>query len=933
MVSFTPALTDKHSIILADIFSKSSLHLQIPTQAESQSQRDIAFYDETLLVNLVLSLPVSNALPPPPDPSPSNLDLTTLVPLPIPPPSPSSPHPQVPLLLSALLSSLHVGLFADYVPSNPSSQAPNSFNPYTPLPTIPTSQIAYQRSTDASQQPGGQGSSDSVQCFSTSWEGNKVAPRNVEKREEEDQAGDFRGLISFQDQRWKVQWYCDLPVVFMNTSFARPLLSVTSSLTLRLAPKIMSHLFSTPVASQFSHSLLSPLHEGPIYPDESPTERLARSRASSALGLDGPNGLGSRLAELPNDVLGTKLVTPKFGEKALAEVEVRRNRALAAQVIVPSKPKAREEEVDLAGEDLGRIGLQVRPKGGKASRGGSDEEEEAKEREEEVVPTLQVLKRSVRKVLDVRSGLSVRMRTVYAVPPPNTQERYKRLAGDSLSLEADHGENGTEQDSDSNALVLCVELENGLHTGLDFLVEGVDIRVGGGQADDEESESEVSVKLLDQGDHQPFPLRLAQGDQRNLLYYVQLDPSLQWPRERPPAGFRRNFGIVVTGKPIILSPSKATSSADARDEAGVDLITPTASFPSRWNCNLDLTSLASARERRSRLSADEAPPEMNLNSSERALQNLGIAGSARHSALALEQAYLADRLSCGGNPNVEGNPNRRQPRLPTTTPFTEANQGPSTPVRTVSGQMGPSNASRNYPPSLSLSGMRRPSNWSTGPVRTPTSASVGLSATHGGFADRAISIYQPDTTTPQTPRTPTTWNGGMLSRARSRAASAAAAAATAAVSKDSFGEDHRNTGPLWEQASGGFDLESITDRRASLPRNRAESQVFSHHHHHQRLSGANGWGSRDLWPWSERHEGGASSGSRPDSTGFLHQQSRTEERYSQDTQQQQQQQQLLRYRQRSTVGTALGMLAISCRMIKDADSHHHGRPPLDRHRR
>uniref|UniRef100_V5ETN9 Uncharacterized protein n=1 Tax=Kalmanozyma brasiliensis (strain GHG001) TaxID=1365824 RepID=V5ETN9_KALBG len=88
-----------------------------------------------------------------------------------------------------------------------------------------------------------------------------------------------------------------------------PLLSVTAALTLRLDYALLDHFIPAPsskafVRSGFAHSLLTPLHEGPVYPDESPLQSQARAKASSALGLDGPNGLGSYLAHLSKDVIG-----------------------------------------------------------------------------------------------------------------------------------------------------------------------------------------------------------------------------------------------------------------------------------------------------------------------------------------------------------------------------------------------------------------------------------------------------------------------------------------------------------------------------------------------------------------------------------------------------------------------------------------------------
>lgn len=163
------------------------------------------------------------------------------------------------------------------------------------------------------------------------------------------------------------------------------------------------------------------------------------------------------------------------------------------------------------------------------------------------------LRKSFRRVLDLSSGLRVRMRTLFLpqlLPP-----------GSANDIESEEGE---------RRIVVCVEVENGPDAAAhDFEVRGVTVEVGGKGA-------KASTELLCQPgqDAKPprptFPLSLAPMEQYNLLYLV----SIAAAAERSKADEHRPVTIVLTGRP--------------KRVRGEEVVFPTASFESRWNCALDL---------------------------------------------------------------------------------------------------------------------------------------------------------------------------------------------------------------------------------------------------------------------------------------------------------------------------------------------------------
>lgn len=163
------------------------------------------------------------------------------------------------------------------------------------------------------------------------------------------------------------------------------------------------------------------------------------------------------------------------------------------------------------------------------------------------------LRKSFRRVLDLSSGLRVRMRTLFLpqlLPP-----------GSANDIDSEEGE---------RRIVVCVEVENGPDAAAhDFEVRGVAVEVGGKGA-------KASTELLCQPgqDAKPpratFPLSLAPLEQYNLLYLV----SIAAAAERSKADEHRPVTIVLTGRP--------------RRNRGDEFIFPTAAFESRWNCALDL---------------------------------------------------------------------------------------------------------------------------------------------------------------------------------------------------------------------------------------------------------------------------------------------------------------------------------------------------------
>lgn len=242
----------------------------------------------------------------------------------------------------------------------------------------------------------------------------------------------------------------------------------------------------------------------------------------------------------------------------------------------------------------------------------------------------------------------------------------------------DAGENDQDDGSSSvgRALVLCVEIDNPSDSGLLFHVDSCELDItvpgmgtSGSLTRLEKSRYHASATLLagagregsgSSAGHSPF--RLAQGEQRNLLYVVQFNLTAEgretvdslsgptnaaasvsspWPRSasKSPANLEepsRNVAIVLHGRPLLLAGH------------GKEPLSVTPDFSSTWNCTLDMASLQEDLRRRM---AAEMPSEEVLTSAAVAPTSgsgnsgttaTAIGGSARHSASALALALRQD---------------------------------------------------------------------------------------------------------------------------------------------------------------------------------------------------------------------------------------------------------------------------------------------------
>ena len=253
-------------------------------------------------------------------------------------------------------------------------------------------------------------------------------------------------------------------------------------------------------------------------------------------------------------------------------------------------------------------------------------------------PSHPAIRRSYRRVLDVRSALNTRIRTVACPSESIGNCGLGDTVGESLGMGEMQGE----------GMALCVEVEgSGSDGGLyGFLIESLQVEVSGGSG-----ASDVEIKLIDEG--VSFPVVLGSMDQFNFLYSVNftgqpIDASPFAPRAIVPptpvavsifaatspsqrfsakfgdvrasdllesipavpvkedSMWTRNVAIVVTGRPVKLGEGGKVSTGEARSltnrskQAAAVIHTPqslcdsspTASFSSRWNCTIDISPFA-----------------------------------------------------------------------------------------------------------------------------------------------------------------------------------------------------------------------------------------------------------------------------------------------------------------------------------------------------
>ncbi|KAJ1025256.1 hypothetical protein NDA13_004074 [Ustilago tritici] len=608
---------------LASLFSQARLTLKVPSASKSVF-RSVVYFDEVLNVEAILTLPSHPLLP---IASSSTHEAPFVQPLPL---SALSARAQlgqqnIPPYLNALLACLHVNLYTDYVPPpTPSSQVPSrSINPYEPLSTVQL-QFEHLQLLPSHAQPSDPAHAQHapVRAFSNSWAGNQPPQPHRTLKDSADSSSSPLSTLSshhahltHDGQHWRVHWHCRVPINFIATPFS-PLLSITAALTLRLDDALLDQYIPNSssrsfIRSGFAHSLLAPLHEGPVYPDESPLQSQARANASSALGLDGPNGLGSYLAHLPRDVVGgnNAVVTPRSGAQALNTIQQRRNDALSVDTQHrPQLPKP-DSNGDLAV-------LSPRSASGSilttsASSQGTSRSSGLGLESEDYSSGLQIYKRSTREVLPLKTALNVRMRTLITQHDPFI---YRRPSSHQPLAQLE-----------SSRLVLSVELENPFESDSTFAVKDIQIKINPTSANDQQDAHNVVAKALEPMSS-VLPIELTRGSQHNLLFYVYVDSDH--------ALHSQSASSVGGGVDRSTSARNLTITVSSQPRGGPDK-QALADFDSQWNCALDLAPVLSDAAKKSFIASGSrlASTAMHVAVSEGPL-----AGNKQYSASALRSA-------------------------------------------------------------------------------------------------------------------------------------------------------------------------------------------------------------------------------------------------------------------------------------------------------
>ncbi|UZJ56825.1 hypothetical protein CBS101457_006145 [Exobasidium rhododendri] len=488
-----------------------------------------------------------------------------------------------PRLLSLLISSLQVSLDCSYtaprlgiLAGTATHQTDASTSNNYLIPTTLERDAAYQ----SVPLQGNSSNGEVTQMFTNSWNGNATPSEPVEKKGGKVDARKRKvshnertvkngGEIWYKEDKgeakWITEWRCKLPIMFMRTRHPTPALVLTASMTLRLQSSQLTRLDPTLAPSPstsaseslYLHDLLNPLSEGPSYPDESAAERAARTNASLAK---------LPLGKLPSSILGSKLVTPA------------RNAKEVGQIILSKTRKMATENGDMGDKrDTGRFNISMGERRNLTNQGlmafqvdldgeiNTLSDDQVRGLGEETV----VLQRSARKVLDVQSAILVRMRTITV---PGFQADDDEGRGDTLLP----------------TLLLCVEVENPMNSGMRFAMDEVDVAIStpaslalssgsnGGQS--------IDISMHRIGNHAE-PLLLEQGDQHNLLYQMAFDCPVSGSDKDDKVlnalhETSRNVNIQLLGRPVLMRGKKGA----------IESFTPTEKFTSTWTCTLDLAA-------------------------------------------------------------------------------------------------------------------------------------------------------------------------------------------------------------------------------------------------------------------------------------------------------------------------------------------------------
>ncbi|KAH8107648.1 TRAPP trafficking subunit Trs65-domain-containing protein [Cristinia sonorae] len=411
----------------------------------------------------------------------------------------------------------------------------------------------------------------------------------------------FALLWSASDSCWIVVFKMTVQVSFMPTKVPDPLLCLTASVTLR----------EKPIAVTAARKPLQALIEaagglpGPVFSSE-PAKLNGEDDEFESVDITGLHevNLLEGLAAGPTfSSSGAPLILPTSRLGASIRKDVFSLPDLTAE---PETPMTTSSSTT-----LGRTGT--------------------------LHGTHATMRKSFRKTLRTISGFRVRMRTVfvpYFMLPENgsssqKSRKYQRRKS-ALKVGAEEDDDtGTESDdaelvherelreagNEENTVILCVEVENAqestttLTSPLGFSVESVNVTVSGEGA---------QTRLITWGDkplsasEQVFPLFLGPSEQYNLLYAVSFlrspesDDQFSLARGKGLPGapgsatqeLQRAVGIIINGRPYEIPSDLDLKSSTSKEEAiqarAKELVYPTPTFPSRWNCVLDLSSNAIA---------------------------------------------------------------------------------------------------------------------------------------------------------------------------------------------------------------------------------------------------------------------------------------------------------------------------------------------------
>ncbi|PWN25878.1 hypothetical protein BDZ90DRAFT_262076 [Jaminaea rosea] len=691
------------------------------SSSSSSSSRDIAFYDEHLEARLRLRLPSSPTHLPPPtrghatysipltldDDESDDVDWEER----------TEQARSTRLVLLAVLCNLAIEARGSYVSPRPPLGNRDLVIPPTTArasagnasTSVVVEDHARPRPAMSEHEREGQyqnieaGLGDEVAFYSIAWQGNKV-PTRPAARQQHQQSSSQTATPASQPEgmgctvtyhpptaSWHIEWPLLLPITYARHRHPTPSLLLTASLSLRLSPTspLLSaltadlsgqsqYLAMLPAelrpaltsgngeededeeegASWADHDLLSPLSSGPVYPDESPSQRAAR--AASALAK-------LPLSRLPSKVLGSRLVTPGRSARDVG-AKMRRGRGLvgmgdgdtegeegdltdlsegsetsATTATTSSSTTSSSARLSLtrassASSDISDPALYGRSsdatQGKPATSRDKDDDADDIDRGSSVV----TLTRSVRRGLDVRSAVGVRMRTTMVDDVELPVLKHEQV-GEGMAV-------GRAASSRSRCLVLSVEVDNPSDSGMVFQVDNCEVEVvqptsNGQEATASSPQGWQAEARLVRGGETAFDLE--QGEQRNLVYFVRFVPTSTRTSNRGASealasggSTMRSISIVVHGKPVLL-PSR-----NGEEDQADRLLTP--AFSSVWSCTLDFRSLLEDAARREALQLNEAQSSSTRSANTAVSTTMpgAMSGSFRHSASALRQARARD---------------------------------------------------------------------------------------------------------------------------------------------------------------------------------------------------------------------------------------------------------------------------------------------------